>query len=303
MAPNSQPAPAGGYYVPGWVYVPCDYDPFRAFRVDVVALQRSTTRGQPLLVNDQQRVLLDSQTGLNFPVQAGLQVDFTRKFAGGWELELGLLSIDGWVAANWTPGPSYLVVGDDALLVDDGAARYRSTLSLFEVNLRRQWSEYVVVFAGFRCGTLDERYTAWGGHHHDQIDFTTHATNSLFGFQIGTDLTLLTRGPLSIGGLCKAGIYGNAIDEYGRLAQGFVEHWLDDDIGHVAFLGEVGLSATYHFTPRFSARVFYQVAWLEGVALAPEQIGGTDFLTGATTINPNGGLFYHGGGLGLEWRF
>ncbi len=303
VIPDGQPVPTGGHYVPAWIYVPDDYDPCWTLRFDIPALQRSTTRSQPLFVDGQQQPLLNSQTDLNFPVQAGLQLDLIRQLSNGWELEFGLFSIDGWVAHNWVPGQSYMVIGDDSIFSSDGDARYRSSLSTFEVNLRRQWTENIAFLAGFRCGSLDERYTAWGGHHNDEWLFTSNPTNSLFGFQIGTDLKLLTRGPLSIGGSCKAGIYGNAIEQRSRLANYYLEGRLEESVGQVAFLGEVGLTATYQFTPRFSAKVFYQAAWLEGVALAPEQIGGTDFLTGTVAINPDGGLFYHGGGLGLEWKF
>ena len=76
---------------------------------------------------------------------------------------------------------------------------------------------------------------------------------------------------------------------------------LDGHASHLAFLGELGLAASYDFSSHFSARAFVQAVWISGVALAPEQIAGTNFDAGTLAISGDGSLFYYGGGLGLEF--
>ena len=56
-------------------------------------------------------------------------------------------------------------------------------------------------------------------------------------------------------------------------------------------------------TCHLSLRASCQAVWIEGVALAPEQIGANDFDTNANSIDTHGGIFYYGGGLGAEVKF
>ena len=71
----------------------------------------------------------------------------------------------------------------------------------------------------------------------------------------------------------------------------------------IAFLGEAGVVLTYAITQNLALRASYEAMWLEGVALAPEQIGASDFVAGTASVDTHGGVFYQGGGVGLEYRF
>ena len=71
----------------------------------------------------------------------------------------------------------------------------------------------------------------------------------------------------------------------------------------IAFLGEAGVVLTYAITERLAFRASYEAIWLEGVALAPEQIGASNFLTSTAMVDTSGGVLYQGCGLGLEYRF
>jgi len=46
-----------------------------------------------------------------------------------------------------------------------------------------------------------------------------------------------------------------------------------------SFVGEIGLMLDYRFSRFFSARAGYELLWLYGVALAPDQGAVTDLLT------------------------
>ena len=73
------------------------------------------------------------------------------------------------------------------------------------------------------------------------------------------------------------------------------------------------LLLSYHFVPgaaagtlrwqKFASLFAEHGYGLDVVALAPEQIVGNDFIGGGTAIDTHGGLFYYGGGLGMELKF
>ena len=50
-------------------------------------------------------------------------------------------------------------------------------------------------------------------------------------------------------------------------------------------------------------RLGYNMIWLSGVALAPNQWDFTDTATSGTTLVGGGGVFLHGANLGLEARW
>jgi hypothetical protein len=68
-------------------------------------------------------------------------------------------------------------------------------------------------------------------------------------------------------------------------------------------MGEVGLLLTYRVNCHLAFRASANAMWLDGVALAPEQIGTTNFYEDTATVDSHGGIFYYGGGLGAEVKF
>jgi hypothetical protein len=55
-------------------------------------------------------------------------------------------------------------------------------------------------------------------------------------------------------------------------------------------------------TPYCNVRAGYQVMWVEGIGLAPDQVNPANFL-GAPSVNNRGGVFLHGAVLGMELRW
>ncbi len=103
----------------------------------------------------------------------------------------------------------------------------------------------------------------------------------------------------------KAGIYGNAIRASQRISDfdNFTFRNTSISGGQLSFLGELGLNGNYKFSECLSLRGGYQVYWVEGLALAPEQLDFTDTDTSGTSLDKNGGLFIHGAHAGLmaQW--
>jgi hypothetical protein len=296
------PAPPGAWVIPRW-----------DFRLDATFVQRTTTRSQPLILDPTgQTVLLDSQTNLNFPVETGIDFSAMCRFPNNWALEFGYFGLSGWVAQNSIPGSNQIIVGGtpqtggyETVPSDGTDVRYESAIYLSEINLHRQVNRWLDLLIGFRGGEVDENYyasgTTLGIPFSTPVNFESRTTNSLYGFQVGADFTLPDTSPWHINALCKAGIYGNAIDQQSSLDM--ISTLLEQHASQVAFEGEIGVSVTYDFGHHISARAFYQAVWLSGVALAPEQIAGTNFNNDTVSVNSSGSLFYQGGGLGLEFKF
>ncbi len=280
-----------------------------SFRADEVFLQRSTTRSQSLFVDPTTGAdVLNSQTGLNFPVAAGFQVAASRQMVDSWSLEVRYLQLDGWDANHYLPDPSVMVTDHTGPFfpMDYASARYTSAIYMGELNVRQQVNEWWAILAGFRMGELDDRYLATGQETFlvpETATLSTNAFNHLYGFQIGADVKLLDAGPWKLNMVGKAGIYDNAISQDSQRQDLLINDRAQGSVNQVAFLGEADLDLSYQINSHLWAHFTYQAVWLTGVALAPEQIAGTDFASGATAIDSGGSLFYHGGGVAFEVRF
>ena len=70
-----------------------------------------------------------------------------------------------------------------------------------------------------------------------------------------------------------------------------------------AFVGDVGVNAYWYFCKKWCATIGYNGIWVDGVALAPDQLDFTTSATSGTHLNHNGSIFYHGvnGGLGVRF--
>ena len=75
-----------------------------------------------------------------------------------------------------------------------------------------------------------------------------------------------------------------------------------DTVG-MGMIADMNLSAVYRIDEVWGLRVGYNLMWLTGVALAPDQWDFTPSQTGGTGINGSGSVFLSGANLGLEARF
>jgi hypothetical protein len=193
-------------------------------------------------------------------------------------------------------GPSAFVFDWDVV--------YDSRFQSAELLGRRDF-ECLSVTYGFRWANLDETrdLTIYLPPGLGVARSVFGAQNNLYGFQLGTDGTIWEgRRGLGIDGFLKAGIYGNdadiSADRFGVLpASG------TNNSSRTAFLGELGLTARYDLTDCLRLRSGYQLLFLDGVALASDQVPGA---SGATNIPASVGsnsLLYHGLNAGLELRW
>jgi hypothetical protein len=136
--------------------------------------------------------------------------------------------------------------------------------------------------------------------------YTIHTDNRLFGGQIGARLrATVNRFGLELTG--KTGIYGNAAEQNQTVID-YPDFPLRPTTsakgGNVAFEGEVNLSAICRLTDVWSLKAGYSLIWIEGLALAPDQL---DFNFAASPsgnqLTNTGGLFLHGANAGIEARW
>ncbi len=283
-----------------------------AVTAETLILDRSASGGQRLLTDPIPNAELFNASDLRFPMAAGPRLSLRRQGVLDGELEVVYFGIDGFQSTASFPNSALpsTVAGlsiDDAIVtpVDSALFQYDSRLYNFELNYRKQVRERLTLLAGFRWVELEDRYVATGIEDANMSLFTdaVRGHNHLYGFQIGCDAKLRAPEKLfQIDALAKAGVYGNAVGLTNDYADTVRSYSASSSSGHVAFVGELGLMASYRLSDHLSARVGYQLLWLDGVAVGPEQISSTDFLSGSAAFKP-GTAFYHGANVGLEFQW
>ncbi len=244
---------------------------------------------------------------LNFGYQAGFDVGAIRKLNDCWSLEGRYFQIDSWNANSGPTGVPNSGVSFQGARVGFPipsfiSASYSSLLRSAELNGRRELNGWLTALAGFRYINLDESLTvtqeafAVGGF---QRAHNARTTNNLFGGQLGAEASIWSCGRLRVDGYGKAGLYLNSATTDYNLPAVFNFHGQQD---HLAFVGDISLTATYCVTNHVALRGGYQVLWVEGVALASDQFVAPSSAPRAT-VDATGGVFYHGfiAGLEISW--
>jgi hypothetical protein len=211
-----------------------------------------------------------------------------------WDSELSFLTPPQW-ALNVLPQIDEVGVG----MID---VEYVSTLNSTEINWRGGPNQDIGFLIGFRWVELHEELNASADFGAIMGSAGWNTDNHLYGSQIGVLTNLLrSGGPFSLNAWGKAGIYGNDADN---------EFNFDANIGpdinnrteesQVAFVGDVAAIGTYWFTRSVGISGGYQLLWIDGVALASEQVNVTSSLTGQG-VNTTGDVFYHGALVSLDF--
>ena len=139
-------------------------------------------------------------------------------------------------------------------------------------------------------------------------DYHVQTGNNLVGLQIGGDM-IYRYNKWSGGFRGKVGAFVNSAHHISTIASGgtdpfaeeFPNHRLSDSGSTVAGVIEFGATGKYMITPHFWLTASYDLMWLTGLALAPEQMEFDRVPSGM--LNAGGTLFYHGLTAGFEWTF
>ena len=271
---------------------------------EAMIMSRSGGKSSDILVDPVSGAELVNSNGFSFPWAAGERVGIVAEDAiCCCDVEASYFGMDEWSTSQSVVasdnGAELLFFNNPGLatFVLPGQVvnfSYISRLHSAEINLRHPVWERLSVLMGFRYLDLHEdlKSTIDGAPVLD-----VNVDNHLYGGQIGLNVAFINCCNCSIEGVVKAGVYGNSSD----LAMSIPDLNLGLLTSHTAVQGEVGLTAIFQLTDHLSARLGYQAMWLDGIAIASDQVENVD------PSNPKpymgGTLFYHGATAGFEYAF
>ena len=213
--------------------------------------------------------------------------------------------------------------------VDTAVSDLSASIWSFELNRWSRWTPNIAFIHGYRMLGWGENLSLVDHYQPDPANpspiygqdiFGSRTYNSLYGYQIGTDIRLWDRGGwIKVDGILKGGAYyNNAVQTssytYQTSAPGGVpETWETSVVraagGSAAFVGEVGMTGTIPLSQNIALRVGYLGLWLQGLAQPTNQLRGQTITSGgmgtptAATLNTIGSTVVQGVTLGLEGRW
>ena len=278
----------------------------------LVVKQRSRPNPRDLVTDSSQPggTVLTNAADYNFDFEAGPDLRIIRQ-GREWGVEFHWFQVHDWIATTpVTTSPTgafvqYVTpIGD--LDASDISSRYQSWLDSFELNLRKPVNCWLTGLVGFRYMQLSELgLTITQDARPNMLRYSNNAINELYGAQVGLDGKIWDRcGKFRIEGLLKLGIYGD--DARNRI---LITRTNDQPLAsaaattHASFVGELEFTAVYDVSDRVAVRVGYELLWIQGVALASDQIAVSDPANGVGGIDLTGSPFYHGVTAGVEVRW
>jgi hypothetical protein len=308
---------------------------------EAVFLQRSNAaRPRSLVVTgaDDEEAVIGSRD-LRSTVGPGVRLLFGDYGSEGLGWEVGYLGVYGMTADRRAASDAGdLQVAGDLGLADSGlndaftaSARDNSTLNSVEANAvfhrfdggydrssprpAQRCAGYdggsVDWLMGFRWAAFDDTATLGFPPEGSTVPNTyrVNATSNLFAAQVGVR-GRMAREQWGLEGWMKVGLAG--VDQ--AQSQTFFDQVAPDDPyrssrssdqGAVGMISDMNISGIYRLTETWGLRIGYNLMWLTGVALAPDQF---DFSASTepnagTRIVGTGSVFLHGANVGLEARW
>jgi hypothetical protein len=307
------------------VMLPDGPEPQRYAFFDVLAFQRDNGATQRPLVNDVNTGDALLSTGdLAASTAIGSRFFLGERSGDGWGREAGYFGVYGMTAVDQVAGDANLVIAgpisQQVLPFSDGdtvRSTWVSSVNSVEFNAFRSrvdGDNFFDLLAGFRYLSLEEQagmaFTCCSAGPTGPLtsNYNVQSSNNLFGGQVGA------RGRRSwerwaVEGWAKAGVFGNAeTQSQGALVDPggvstVVRTARSSQASETAFVGDLNATLVYGLTSVWGVRLGYNLIWIEGVALAPDQ---WDFSTNdnaGTSLAGGGGMFLSGANLGLEARW
>ena len=284
--------------------------------------------GIPLVVNGSSGAPLISAGDPQFPVAAGVRAFYGQRnpCQCGWEIGyFGVYGMSATSVATMTPPPFLQMpqpIGADLTADGESATvKYNSTINSAEANVFstshgwRDFSESWLTLdwlAGFRYVGVEEQATITADccvvdGTKTVVPYTVRTRNNMFGGQIGSRARW-TWDRWAFEGWAKAGLLGNAEKQIQDPLYAFsgppplrgARSAAGTDVG---FIGDINLSVIYRLTPVWGIRAGYNLVWIEGLALAPNQFDFANTSVAGTGLNSGDGIFLSGANLGLEARW
>jgi hypothetical protein len=292
-------------------------------RVDALILWRNAPPDRALLDEDTFSPALNANE-LDSPGAAGPRVSIIRrdKCSGNaieatyfnvanFNTQRSIDDLDGFDYVLANPG----IYGNANFPFTEGTINLGSRIQSFELNRLFGHSRNLRWIAGFRWLEWQENFWLATTDSFTSINdrYATDCINSLYGGQIGADLTIFTLPWLRVDSVVKAGAYYN-----NAVQQSFYTTDAGNPLGDTlsvrvnesplscAFVGEVGMTGVMPITSYLDFRFGYFALWLSGIAQPTQQLSGQQLVTNAPvegSIADNGGVVVQGLTLGLEGRW
>jgi hypothetical protein len=284
----------------------CCCGPVWSVRAGAVILERSRPKRQRVIEDRNGPADRDGFTdAFDFGWEGGPDVTITRWLRNGNGIEVRYFGALEWDAdASWTSDTGWAIptnpprTGTGVAIID---ADYISRLNSTEVNYRQAPNDRISWLAGFRWIELHEELNVDADFGANMTDIGWNVDNHLYGGQAGAEVLLLDRGgPFQLTSWFKGGIFGNDADNDFTLNQSVgPDLAFKTEKGDVTFLGDIAFLGRYRLNDNISLNSGYQLLWLDGVALASEQIFATNVVSGGG-IDTDGFVFYHGALLSMD---
>jgi hypothetical protein len=284
---------------------------------------------RPLVVAVGSDAPVISAQDLQFPFSEGVRAFYGQRqpCECGWEL--GYFGVYGQSATEYanSADPAFLQMPPDigsqlSADAENATVKYSSVINSAEANVfstTHEWREsaqgWLTVdwLAGFRYVGVEEQASievdscsTCVGPNVVNVPYSVRTRNNMFGAQIG-NRSRLTWQRWALEGWAKAGLLGNSqeqlqsslIDYRGFEQRGATSSWGTG----VGFIGDINMSAIYRLTDVWGIRAGYNLIWIDGLALAPNQFDFTVNSNSGTNLVSGGGIFMQGANLGLEARW
>ncbi|MGE4014007.1 MAG: BBP7 family outer membrane beta-barrel protein, partial [Alphaproteobacteria bacterium] len=297
-------------------------------RFEMLYLQRQVTSGIPLGFVDApgDGYIALRSNDLRFDHEPG------GRFAIGWRpdyynaIELSFLLLNSHKSsravtdANENLQPifsndgSFLNIGsfEDA---ERYTITYRTSLNSVEISYRRRtdwWGGFRANFTGGpRFVQLNEKFRLISDDSlppspSNTGDYSIRADNRLFGAQLGVEVNYRFDRARTIGFdlVGRVGVYANqakqdtiVLDESAQVFAASV------DRVRLATTMDAGLYFVWEPVPNLTLRAGYELLFINGVALAPQQMATTNSAGAFSQLNMSGNVLYHGASVRLTYNF
>ena len=271
--------------------------------IDALWLQRQGPDDYRLAENQQQQsVLRNSQ--FKFDYEVGVRISYGEVVCDR-PFEITYIGLHDWnssIAVDGT-GLSVSAVGVGTFADSNRVeANYGSELHSIEFNTLDFRSDCLTLLVGVRYIDVEEDFLLRALNGADEGVYNVTADNRLLGIQGGADYTRGCNG-WCYSVMSRVGIFANFTERDIRITDvpPAMPRFNESTDTEFAFVGQLGVGLTRHLGCGIKLRGGYELLWIDGLTLAPEQIGTPATPAGFPNVNSNGDTLYDGGYLGLEW--
>jgi hypothetical protein len=286
---------------------------------DFVYLKRNDLHGKEIVYNNNAPVLNTKKLLHSFDFEPGFRVALSYAKNHWSTIEATFMTLHHWEGAHVVRGsgslsfpfntPNYTT---DYQTADKAKARYTSKFYNGELNYWRHFTARRADYFSFsgiigaRYMQLDEKFNLAFYKLSDVSHYKIHTWNHLYGLQLGLDLMVNPTPCISWEFLAKVGEALSRSKEHTFLGDNNDTTTLrrfGDHKSNGVFFADVEALITFQWTANFNLHAGYEVIYLNGMALAPEQIDKGTHAHSGRRIHDGGVIYIQGVVAGLNLGF